>query len=269
MSSESIELAASPINSMVKRSTEHGTLSPLESWNTRESLLRWIIASFLQFLHCIDEVSRLVKPPIDAGKPHVGHLVEVAQALHHTLADRHARHLVFVARRDLVGDAVHDFLNGLMADGPLLARALDAVEELFAREQLAAAVALDDHQPRVFDLFVGREAKTAAQAFAPTADGRPLLRTPGVDDFVFLLAALRATHSTPNTFGSGWRCRSTPNIGESRNRRGKFDVPGPKRDGSSEEQERGCAKADVDEEVDALPRLRLSECASPAPRPPR
>src|ERR1051325_6380071 len=104
MSSESIELAASPINSMVKRSTEQGTLSPLESWNTRESLLSWIIASLLQFLHGIHEVSGFIESPIDTRVTDERHLVEVAQPLHHAFANRHHRHLVFVARGDLVHD---------------------------------------------------------------------------------------------------------------------------------------------------------------------
>jgi hypothetical protein len=69
-------------------------------------------------------------------------------------------------------DPLDEVLDVALADGTLLAGALDAGQEFLLRERLSLPAALDHHQVLVLDLLVGGEPVPAAQTLAPTPDER-------------------------------------------------------------------------------------------------
>src|SRR5690606_37905185 len=93
-------------------------------------------------------------------------------------------------------DPIDHRLDRLDADRPLLARALQAGDDLHAVERLASAVLLHDERERLLGTLVRREPPRALQALAAATDDVPLLRKTRVDDLVLEIAAEGALHRT-------------------------------------------------------------------------
>src|SRR3984957_2391602 len=151
----------------------------------------------------------VLEAAVHRGEAHVADLIQVAQLLHHQLADRARGHLALAQHPQLVADAAHGLLDCLGADRPLLQCLDHAVREFALVERFAAAVALDDARHQQLRGLKGREALTAAQALAPAADlaavgGQPRIGHLGLD-----VAAEWTMHRLP---GSGFSPR-TPEIG--------------------------------------------------------
>ena len=105
-------------------------------------------------------------------------------------------------RGDLAVERVLDGLLDLVCgvfqlgqrDWALFAGAEHAVEDLVAVKLLAAAVTLDDDDGQTLDGLIGGEPLLTLQAFAAAADAQTIVRVAGIDDFAFLIAAIRALH---------------------------------------------------------------------------
>src|ERR1041385_3596553 len=149
---------------------------------------------FLQFSNRVDEVTGFLETSINTGKTHVGDLVNLAQPLHHSFSEGKRRHFTVELLGHFIQDFTGEFIDGLGADGSLLTCLAYPSQELFARKLFGSAIALDDHQAFVLDLFVGREAVPAGEALPPATDGRAFFGSSRVDHFIFLPAALGATH---------------------------------------------------------------------------
>src|SRR5207245_8141251 len=135
-------------------------------------------------------------------------LVEVAQAIHHHLADLAAGDLDPARAPQFGLDVVDDRPQALGGDVALLGRLLQAGEELLGVEVLAAPVLLGDVERHRLDALIRGEALPALQAFTPAADRLPGLGGSGVDHLQVVVPAVRAPH--------GLRMIPTNGCGETR-----------------------------------------------------
>ena len=153
------------------------------------------------------EIGGFLEAPIDARKSHVSHLVDVAQAFHHPLADGHARHFALIFVGDFVHDFFHEVFDQLRADGAFLAGLADSGQEFFLGEFLAPTVPFHDHQAFMLDLLVGGKAMRTAEAFPASADDGPFARSPRINDLIIQATAFRTTHkrtTLPNAVVRVW-----------------------------------------------------------------
>src|SRR5579884_222077 len=88
--------------------------------------------------------------PVYACKPNVRHLVEIAQGFHELLADRRRGHFALAACEEIALEIGRDGLHLALRNGPFLARAPQAGQDLIAAELLAPPVFFDDEQARGF-----------------------------------------------------------------------------------------------------------------------
>jgi len=112
---------------------------------------------------------------IDAGEADVGDGVQLAQAVHHQLADHPGLDLGAAELEDLVLDIFDQRLELADGDRALLAGQADTLVELLAVEWLAPAIGLDDHQLGENDTLDSAEALQAALAAAAPVDGAALI----------------------------------------------------------------------------------------------
>src|SRR5208283_312275 len=155
----------------------------------------------LQLFDFVNEVRGFLKPAVDAGETHVGDLVNVAQAVHDHRADELGGHFALEFAGHRGDDVIHQIFHGLRTDGTFLTGLFDAGQKFFARKFLMPPIALEHHQPFTFDFLVSGEAMAAFGAFPAAADGGSLARGARVNDFIFLTAALGATHKTTSNSG--------------------------------------------------------------------
>src|SRR6185503_16583215 len=113
---------------------------------------------------------------------------------HHALTDLARLDLVLSLLHQLRLQPVHDRVDPLGGDGPLLTGAQEAVQDLLAAERLAPAVLLYHEERRRLQGLVGREPPVAGEAFPPAADGLALLGRAGIDDLVLEMAARGTLH---------------------------------------------------------------------------
>src|SRR2546430_15728284 len=107
---------------------------------------------------------------VHGGEAHVGHLVQVAQLLHHELPDRARGHFPVPEAAHLVHHATEGLVELGARHRALLQRFLHAGAQLRLIERLAPPVALDHHRHEELGRFEGREALATLQALAAPAD---------------------------------------------------------------------------------------------------
>src|SRR5205085_8381323 len=113
---------------------------------------------------------------------------------HDGRADLAGRHLLVATRLHEALDVVHDLLELARRDGPLLARAAKAGQELGAVEELAALVLLHDVGRDFLEALVRGEAAGALSALAPAADGVAVRGLARVHDTVLGPSAVGTAH---------------------------------------------------------------------------
>src|SRR6185312_1564 len=92
------------------------------------------------------EILGLAKIAIDRGEADIGDVVELAQMLHHDLADRFRRDFRLAAAFEFPHDGRDHLLDPLRIDRTLTKADLQGTYQLVAIERHPAAVALDDGQ---------------------------------------------------------------------------------------------------------------------------
>ncbi|MPN24258.1 hypothetical protein SDC9_171653 [bioreactor metagenome] len=146
----------------------------------------------LQFLH---KRLRVLELTIDRGKAHIGHLIHILEFPHDDFAN--------IARRDLRCERVKhfaayvfdQFVLHIRRNRALLAGLAHAHANFFRIKRLPSAIPLDNHDRYLLDLLVGRKAFPAVDAFAPAADGAPVLRWARVNHLALDAGAISAFHS--------------------------------------------------------------------------
>src|SRR6202043_178990 len=124
------------------------------------------------------KVFRLAKIAIDRGEADIGDVVELAQMLHHDLADRLRRNLRLPAALKLTHDGGNHLLDPLRIYRALAQGYLQRAHQLVAIERHPAAVALDDRELAQLHPLEGGETEIAGDAHPPPADhGRIFGRT--------------------------------------------------------------------------------------------
>src|SRR5262249_674689 len=118
------------------------------------------------------EVLGLAEIAVNRGEAHIRHVVELAQMLHHRLADGLRRDLVLAETLQLAHDLRYFLLDPLRIDRALAQCDLDRTHELVAVERHAAAIALDDGQLAQLHALESGEAEIAGQADAAATDYR-------------------------------------------------------------------------------------------------
>src|SRR5436309_10446167 len=87
-------------------------------------------------------------------------------------------------------------LDGRDTDRPLLARLLEASQNLRPIERLPPPILLHHHGETLFDPLIRGVPALAREAFAAAADDLALLAHPRIHDFILDLVAERAFHRT-------------------------------------------------------------------------
>src|SRR5271154_1616091 len=162
----------------------------------------------LQFVDFTDKLGGFLESPIHAGKTDVGHFVNVAQRFHDAFANGHSRDFAIIFDDNFVHDGFDQIFDGFGADGTFLAGFLEAGEEFFPGELLAAAIALYDHQALIFNFFIGGEAMIALQTLAAAANSRAFAGSPRIDDLIILIAALWTAHKNRTNHYLKWQAIS-------------------------------------------------------------
>ena len=94
-------------------------------------------------------------------------------------------------------DPVDNLLKDIDADGPLLARLLQAIKDFEPVEGLPAAVLLNHRRKSVLGPFARGKPLLAAQAFPPPPDRLLILSNAGIDHLTLRMAAKWTLHLSP------------------------------------------------------------------------
>src|SRR5581483_3890905 len=127
---------------------------------------------FLEIADLIHELGDVAEFLVHAGEADIGNLVDLAQPGHDGVADGAARNFRLVPGLKFVEDVVDRHGQLLQIDRALVAGGADGMEQLFAVEFLAAAVALNYSQTLAHQRLGGGETVSALQALAAPANGR-------------------------------------------------------------------------------------------------
>src|SRR5829696_355927 len=120
----------------------------------------------------------LAEIAIDGGEAHISDVIELAQVLHHDLADRLRGYFRLAAAFEFAHDRGNHLLDPFRIDRPLAQGDLQRAHQLVAIERHPAAVALDHGQFAQLHPLEGREPEVAGDAHPPPPDhGRILSRT--------------------------------------------------------------------------------------------
>src|SRR5258707_14803063 len=138
----------------------------------------------------------LAKIAIHRGEAHIGDVVELAQMLHHDLADGFRRNLRLAAALELAHDGRDHFFDPLRIDRALAQADLQRAHQLVAVERHPAAVALDHGKFAQLHPFEGGEAEIAGNAHPPPADDSGILGRTRVLHLRIETVAAGTTHST-------------------------------------------------------------------------
>src|SRR5688572_3032358 len=176
---------------------------------SRSSAVKLVSDTNLLLADFADRVPEIVdvgEAAVDGGEADVGDLVELAQLLHHHLAQPAGVDLALAQREHLLLDALDGGVDELGGHGPLVQRPLEAGAQLLRRELLAHALRLHDLRHAQLGGLVGREALVANLAAAPPADRVALLAHARVDHLGVLGVAEGALHAAalPSARPSAW-----------------------------------------------------------------
>src|SRR3954452_2831923 len=117
----------------------------------------------------------LAEIAIHRGEAHIGDVVELAQMLHHDLADGFRRNLRLAAALQLAHDRRHHLLDPFRIDLALAQGNLQRAHQLVAIERHAAAVALDHRELAQLHPLKSGEAEIARDADPQPPDHRGIL----------------------------------------------------------------------------------------------
>src|SRR6185369_9898167 len=112
----------------------------------------------------------LAEIAIDRGEAHIGDVVELAQMLHHDLADRLRGNLRLAAAFEFAHDRGDHFFDSLGIDRAFAQGDLQRAHQLVTVERHAPAVALDHGQFAQLHPLEGGEAEIAGYADPPPPD---------------------------------------------------------------------------------------------------
>src|SRR5262245_26239081 len=121
---------ASPIAAAMRRGS-NGTSRP-SRFLTFSTPAIATLALLQQGLQLLQELVDVLELPVHRSEPHVGHLIQLAQLAHDELTDELRRDLLVEHLVELRLDAVHDLLDAIHGDGPLLASLEHPREDLAA-----------------------------------------------------------------------------------------------------------------------------------------
>ena len=144
----------------------------------------------------------ILEAAVHRGEAHVGDFIEVAQLLHHQLADQPRRHFALPESAQVVADPLDGGLDVGRADRTLLQRLAHAGEQLFRVEWFARPVALDHLRHQQLRGLERREPLLALQTLATPADLPTLAGEAGVDHLRFAVAAEGAIHGCGTRSGT-------------------------------------------------------------------
>src|SRR5436190_3112958 len=157
------------------------------------------------------KVLGLAEVAVDRCEADIGDVVELAQMLHHDLADRLRGDFALAAAFQLPHDGGNHLLHPLWLDRALAQGDLQRAHQLVAVERHAAAVALDHGQFAQLHALEGGEAEVAGNADAPPPDHGRVLGRPGILHLRIETVAARAAHAgetLTSRSGSGRSARS-------------------------------------------------------------
>lgn len=149
---------------------------------------------FAHFIHQRLEFINVFKAAVDAGKAHVGNLVQFFEFAHHEFADAGALDFAQAQIQEFFFYALDGAIDLLGAYRPFAQGQVHGSKQFGPLEFDAAAVFLDDGRKIDVRPLVGGEAFVASAALAPAADEVPIFRNPRLHHLGFGMTAERALH---------------------------------------------------------------------------
>lgn len=141
-----------------------------------------------------EELGGVAEAAVDGGEAEEGDFVGFFELVHDFAADDGGGDFAFVLGFDFVDDVVDEHVHLGVGDGALDGGVGDGGAQFGAVEVLVAAIALEDVEDGLDDLFVGGEAVAAFGADAAAADDFAVADGAGVDHFVVVVETLGAAH---------------------------------------------------------------------------
>jgi hypothetical protein len=144
-----------------------------------------------EFVH---ELRHVLELSIDRGEAHVCDLVDPVKMAHHGFADHSTRDFGLPELLHSFLDPVRDVFEDRNRNRALFTSLLEPLQNFGAIKRLPSTVFLDHDRQDFLDALVGGVSPAATEAFAPTANQKPVAVHAGVHDLVLLLAAERTPH---------------------------------------------------------------------------
>src|SRR4029078_6520815 len=124
----------------------------------------------------VHELVDVLELPVDGGKAHIGHLIELMQFLHQLLAHDPAFNLRLAHLLNALLDPVGHGLDGRRADRPLLAGFFQSLQNFRPIKRFPPSVFLDHDRKDFLHTLIGGISALAAQAFTAAANADALSR---------------------------------------------------------------------------------------------
>jgi len=159
-------------------------------------------------LNFVDELVDVFELSIHRDIADVCDRIDLVKFVHDLGSDHGGRHFAEVIFVKLGEDLLHRTIKSFHGNRSLFACLDEATGELLAIECFAGSIAFYDTQFRAFDLLVRGVAILALQALAATTNRRPVFGDTGIENFVFEVTALNATHEVEDAIGRSYRSLS-------------------------------------------------------------
>ena len=129
-------------------------------------------------LQLVNEIVHILEFPVHAGKPHIGHLVEIPEVFHHEFAQRTRLDLGIKIGIHVAFDVRHQPVNLLVTDRSFPAGSGQPVADLFAAKRFATTILFHDLDGHLFRALIGAVASATVQTVAPAANGETIIHHP-------------------------------------------------------------------------------------------
>lgn len=144
--------------------------------------------------HRFDEFADVLEGEIDAGEAHPGDPVDGLEGFHDPFPNFFGGDFRDEGGGELSLDRVDDREPVFVADGALLAGAVEASENFVAIPWFLSSILFEDDRKGELRVFEGREASGAGLTFTAASNGVALTNESAIDNASIAVSATGATH---------------------------------------------------------------------------
>lgn len=145
-----------------------------------------------QLCNRILEIPKVGKVTVNAGEPHIRHLIQFAQRLKDGCTNFLRSHFCLTAGTQIFLHTPAELLKLVIGNRPALACLAHAIDDLIPAERLDVAIILQNEQLRGFNR---RKTLAALRALTTTTNGRAVIVLSCIDNLRLRVPAKRAIHA--------------------------------------------------------------------------